>query len=156
MSGDGHGRARALLALGGGPGVSDAEQSWLRGHLQECGDCRTYGDAVGRTVGAVRGQPIAADFGLVQATQLRVRARAAALRAQRERAWLVGVACLFAGVSALVTTPVLWQAFAWMGEWAGLGRWVWEAGFGLFWLGPALVVSLFLLAHGTHLSDREG
>jgi predicted anti-sigma-YlaC factor YlaD len=156
MSGDVHERARALLALGAGPGVSEDEQSWLRGHLQECADCRAYAEAVGRTVSAVRGQPMAAEFGLVQATQLRVRARAAVLRQQRERVWLVGVACLFAGISALVTTPLLWQGFARMGEWAGLGRWVWEAGFGFFWLGPALVVSAFLLAHGTHLSDREG
>jgi predicted anti-sigma-YlaC factor YlaD len=156
MSGDLHERARALLALGGGSDVSGDEQSWLQGHLRECEDCRDYAEAVGRTVSAVRAWPVAAEFELVEATQLRVRARAAALQQRRERAWLVCVACVFAAASALVTTPLLWRAFAWTGEWAGLGRWVWEAGFGFFWMTPALVVSAFLLAHGTHLSDREG
>jgi hypothetical protein len=56
-----------------------------------------------------------------------------------------------------VTTPLLWQGFAWSGEQVGVARWVWETGFGFFWITPALVVSAFLLAHGTHLSNgREG
>jgi predicted anti-sigma-YlaC factor YlaD len=144
-----HDEARELIALG--DGLSDAEQKWLRAHLDECGECREYREAAGQVVMALRSVPLAADARLVRATQMRVRFHASRLREARQRMWLVGMACVGVGVSAAVSAPLVWKLFAWMGEWAGVSTTVWETGFAFFWIAPALVVSVLLLAHGTHL-----
>jgi hypothetical protein len=102
-------------------------------------------------VRTLRSLPFAADSRLVRATQMRVRFHASRLRETRERLWMVGMACLGVGLSATLTVPLLWRLFAWMGEWAGVSSWVWQAGFAFFWIAPALVVSAVLLARGTHL-----
>ena len=146
-----HDEARQLIAQG--EGLSDAEQARLQAHLVECESCRNYGEAATRVVRALHSVPVAADSRLVRATQMRVRFHAARLRETRERMWMVGMACLGVGVSAAVTAPLLWRLFAWIGEWAGLSRPVWQAGFAFFWIMPALVVSLLLLARGTHLTS---
>ncbi len=143
-----HDETRKLIALGGD--LSDAQQNWLRVHLQECRDCHDYAEATGRAVRAVRSQPLAADSSLVQMTQTRVRARALELRQQQEWIWLVGAACLLVGLSAAITTPLFWRLFAWMGEWAEVSRWVWQTGFAFLWIAPSLVVSALLLARGIH------
>jgi predicted anti-sigma-YlaC factor YlaD len=147
-----HDEARELIALAGAEELSEAEQSWLRAHLEECTACRDYAEAAGKVVRALRSVPVAADSRLVRATQMRVRFHASRLRETRERMWLVGIACLGVGLSTALTAPLLWRLFAWMGEWAGISSPVWQAGFVFFWIAPALVVSVLLLARGTHLA----
>ena len=71
MTRSGHDEARELIALG--EGVSDAQQAWLRAHLDECEACRHYAEAANGVVRALRSQPLAADSRLVRATQMRVR-----------------------------------------------------------------------------------
>jgi predicted anti-sigma-YlaC factor YlaD len=152
-----HEQAREIIALTGARNedLADAqEQTWLQAHLQECVACRDYAETAGLAIRALRSQPLAADSALVRATQMRVRSRALELRQQRERIWLVCLSCLFVGISAAITTPLFWRAFEWMGMWAGVSSWVWQAGFTFFWLSPALVVSSLLMAHGTHLSNN--
>ncbi len=153
MTRNSHDEARELIALGGG--FSDAQQAWLRAHLEECEACRHYAEAADLLVRSLRSLPLAADSRLVRATQMRVRFHARRLRETRERLWLVGMACLGVGLSATLTVPFLWRLFAWMGEWAGVSSWVWQAGFAFFWIAPALVVSALLLARGTHLTSNE-
>lgn len=153
MSGNVHERARELIALAGGQDLSAVQQTWLRAHLQECAPCSDYAETVGRTVSALRSQPLIADFALVQATRLRVRSRALELRQQQVRAWLVCLSCIFVGISAAITTPLFWRAFEWIGTRAAISSWVWQSGFAFFWIAPALVVSVLLLAHGTHLTN---
>jgi len=149
-----HDEARELFALAGAEDLSRGQEAWLRAHLQECAACRDYADAAGRVVRALRSLPLAADSALVRATQMRVRSRALELRQQQERIWLVCVSCLFVGLSAAITTPLLWRAFEWMGVWAGVSSWVWQAGFAFFWIAPTLFVSPLLLARGTHLASH--
>lgn len=103
---------------------------------------------------SLRSLPLAADSRLVRATQMRVRFHASRLRETRERMWLVGMACLGVGLSATLTAPLLWRLFAWMGERAGVSSLVWQAGFVVFFIAPALVVSVLLLARGTHLANN--
>lgn len=153
MTRSAHDEARELIALG--EGLSDVQQTWLRGHLDECEACRHYADAANGVVRTLRSLPLAADSRLVRATQMRVRFHASRLREAREHLWLVGMACLGVGLSATLTVPLLWRLFAWMGEWAGVSSWVWQASFAFFWIAPALVVSALLLARGTHLTSNE-
>ena len=155
MTRDTHEEARELTALGEGrEGLSDAQQAWLRTHLDECEACRHYAEAANGVVRALRSVPLAADSRLVRATQMRVRFHASRLRETRERIWLVGMACLGVGLSATLTVPLLWGLFAWMGEWAGVSSWVWQAGFMFLFIAPALVVGLMLLARGIHLTNN--
>jgi Flp pilus assembly protein TadB len=153
MRRDTHDEARELIALG--DCLSDAQQAWLLTHLDECEKCRRYADATNGVVRALRSLPIAADSRLVRATQMRVRFHASRLRETRERLWLVGTSCLGVGLGATLTVPLLWRLFAWMGAWAGVSSWVWQAGFTFFWIVPALVVSALLLARGAYLT-RNG
>jgi hypothetical protein len=152
MTRDTHDEARELIALG--EGLSDAQQTWLCTHLDGCEACRLYAEAVNGVVRTLRSLPLAADSRLVRATQMRVRFHASRLRETRERLWLVGMACLGVGLSATLTLPVLWRLFAWVGEWANVSSWVWQAGFVFFFIAPALVVSVLLLARGTHLTNN--
>jgi len=153
MRRDAHDEARELIVLG--DGLSDAQQAWLRAHLDECEACRHYAEAANGVVRTLRSLPLAADSRLVRATQMRVRFHASRLRETRERLWLVGMACLGVGLSATLTVPLLWRLFASMGAWAGVSTWVWQAGFAFFWITPALVVSALLLARGTQLTNNE-
>jgi predicted anti-sigma-YlaC factor YlaD len=152
MTRDTHDEARELTALG--EGLSGAEQAWLRAHLDECEACRHYAEAANGVVRSLRSLPLAADSRLVRATQMRVRFHASRLRETRERLWLVGMACLGVGLSATLTVPILWRLFAWMGEWAGVSTVVWQAGFIFFFIAPALVAGLMLLARGTHMTNN--
>ena len=152
MTRDTHDEAQQLIALG--EGLSEAQHAWLRAHLEDCDACRHYEEAANGVVRALRSLPLAADSRLVRATQMRVRFHANRLRETRERMWMVGLACLGVGLSASVTVPLVWRLLAWMGEWAGVSSWVWQAGFTFFWIAPALVVSALLLARGTHLESN--
>ena len=147
-----HEEARQLIALG--ESLSDSEQKRLRAHLDACAECRSFADAASRVVTALRSLPLAADARLVRATQMRVRFHAAHVRENRERMWLVALACLSVGTSTAFTIPLLWRLFAWLGEMAGVAAPVWEAGFAIFFVTPALIVSLVLLARGTHLTSN--
>ena len=141
-----HDEARQMVALL--DSLDEGQQARLQAHLAECGACRDYADQVSGVVRALRLQPLAADAALVRATQMRVRLRAVELRQQQERMWLVFLSCLFVGLSTALTTPLLWQAFVWMGVWTGISNPVWETAFAFFWIVPALVVSVLLVARG--------
>lgn len=152
MTRDTHDEARELIALG--EALSDAQQAWLRGHFDECEACRHYAEAANAVVRTLRSLPLAVDSRVLRATQMRVRFHASRLRETRERLWLVGMACLGVGLSATLTVPLLWRLFAWMGERAGVSTLVWQTGFMFFFIAPALVVSVLLLARGTHLTNN--
>jgi predicted anti-sigma-YlaC factor YlaD len=147
-----HDEARELIVQG--EILSDAQQAWLRSHLEECEACRNYAEAANGVVRALRSQPLAADSRLVRATQMRVRFHAARLRETRERMWMVAMACLGVGLSATLTVPFLWRLFAWMGAWAGVSTMVWQASFMFFFIAPSLAVSVLLLARGAHLGNQ--
>ncbi|HEX8814468.1 MAG TPA: hypothetical protein VF753_03115 [Terriglobales bacterium] len=147
-----HDRARELVALSGtrSQEVAEDQQVWLQKHLEECNACKNYADAADRVVRSLRSLPIAADSRLVRATQMRVRFHAARLRETRERMWLIAMASVGVGISAVITAPLFWRLFAWMGGQAGISSPVWQAAFAFFWIAPALAISLMLLARGTH------
>jgi predicted anti-sigma-YlaC factor YlaD len=152
MTRDTHDEARKLITLG--DALSDAQQIWLRNHLEECVSCRDYAEGAAQMVSALRSVPVFADARLVRTTQMRVRFHAARLRETRERMWLVGMACLGVGLTATLTLPVLWRLFAWMGEQVGVSTLVWQAEFLFFFIAPALVVSVVLLARGNHVKTH--
>jgi hypothetical protein len=149
-----HDEARGLIALGAG--LADAQQLWLRAHLQECEACRNYAEVDNTVVRALRSQPLAAGSALVQATQMRVRERALELQRQQERLWVICVCCVAATLGAAFTTAVLWRGFVWMGQQARLPAPVWQIGLVALGLVPAMVAGILMLAQGTYLADHTG
>jgi predicted anti-sigma-YlaC factor YlaD len=153
MTQSSHQEIRKLIATSAND-LSEAQQALLHAHLQECGACRDYAAATAEIVRALRGIPLAADPRLVLNTQARVRARAFALRQRQQWLTLVALACPLVGLSATITTPLVWRAFQWMGTYAGLSTTLWQVGFTFYWVAPSLLVSVLLLFRGTHLANN--
>src|SRR5437588_4249122 len=137
MTQSSHQEVRRLIATSADD-LSEAEQALLHAHLQDCGSCRDYAAATAEIVCALRGIPVAADLRLVLNTQARVRARAFALRQRQQWLTLVALACLLVGLSAAITTPLVWRAFEFMGTYAGLSRPLWQVAFAFYWTVPGL------------------
>jgi predicted anti-sigma-YlaC factor YlaD len=165
VNADVHEQARKLIASAGAEVllVGDASPSanaWLRAHLQTCASCRTFAENAAETIRGLRAIPIAAERSLVSTTQMRVRRRALELQRQRERFWLVSVSCIAVTLCALLSSVALWRGFAWLGERAQLAPPVWQVGFLVFCVMPALMAAILLLARGTHcdshLADQTG
>ena len=154
MKRDSHQEARELITFGS-QGLADSEHARLSTHLDGCAPCREYAQAAEQLVRSLRSVPFAADLALVQKSLLRVRLRAQQLRQGQERQWLVWMACILVGLSAGITTPLLWRGFEWLGEWARVSSPVWQVGFMVFWISPALAASLIFLARGIHLTDTN-
>jgi len=152
MTENSHQEIRKLIATSADD-LSEAQQALLQAHLQDCGSCRDYAAETAEIMRALRGIPVAADRRLVLNTQARVRARAFALRQRQQRLTLVALACALVGLSAAITTPLIWRAFDWIGTHAGLSPTVWQAGFVFYSIVPALLVSVLLLFRGTHLAN---
>src|SRR5207248_10759203 len=122
-----------------GEGLSDAQQAWLRAHLDRCETCRHYAEASNGVVGTLRSLPLAADSRLVRATQMRVCLRALELQRQQERLWVICVCCVAVTLGTAFTTAVLWRGLAWMGQQARLPGPVWQIGLVALGLMPAIV-----------------
>jgi predicted anti-sigma-YlaC factor YlaD len=150
-----HERARRMIALSGPEGFSGTEQSWLRAHLESCGECGAFAERVGETIRSLRAIPVTAEGSLVSATRARVRERARALRRRQERLRVIWVCCAAVTLCTAFSTIVLWRGLAWMGEQAQLAAPVWEIGFLALCLMPALVTGILLLARGTYFADHE-
>lgn len=156
MNTHGHERARNLIVLAGPEALSGADQAWLAAHVETCASCRAFAQNARETVQALRAIPIAAERSLVSTTQMRVRRRALELQRSRERLWLVSVSCTVVTLFALLSTFVLWRGFAWVGAQAQLAPSIWQVGFIVFCITPALVAGVLLLARDTHLADHTG
>jgi Flp pilus assembly protein TadB len=152
MTWNAHDEARTLIALG--ESLSDAQQEWLRTHLDECEACLQYEEAANAVVRILRSLPLAAPSGLVRATQMRLRFHAHRLQETRQRLWLAGLASLGVGLSAMLTVPLLWRLVSWMGEWAGVSVLILQADFIFFLIAPAMVLGLLLLARRTHPTNN--
>jgi len=156
MNSDSHERARMLIALSGpGAELSSADQSWLQAHLDSCLPCREFRDNSLEAVRALRGISITAGARLVSATQMRVRQRALELQRHQEHFWMICACVAAVTLCSAVTTALLWRGFAWLGQQAQFPAPVWEGGFVVFYLTPAVLAGILLLAHGTSLAEHD-
>ncbi len=160
---DAHERARKLIALAGPDALSAAHQlstqssnAWLAAHLETCASCRAFADNAAEMVRGLRAIPIAAERSLVSITQIKVRHRALELQRRRERFWLVSVCCAAVTLCALLSAVILWRGFEWLGARAHLASSVWQVGFLVFCMMPALVVAILLLAKDRHPANHTG
>ena len=155
---DAHERARRLIALADPQALSAADRlserlseepssnEWLAAHLESCASCRAFAENAAEAIHRLRAIPVAAGRSLVSTTQSRVRRRALELQRHRERLWLVAVSCTAVTLCALLSTFVLWRGFEWLAARAQLAPSVWQVGYLVFCVMPALLAAVLLLA----------
>lgn len=76
--------------------------------------------------------------------------RARELHQRDQRLVPLWISCLVAAVLAGVSTPYLWNAFAWLGRVTEMPTLVWQAGFALYWFAPAVLIAVILAMRDKH------
>ncbi|HXZ27491.1 MAG TPA: hypothetical protein VEG08_05755 [Terriglobales bacterium] len=144
MTQDVHARARHLMDAARVEGISAAEQAWLRQHLEDCSDCSRAEAGTRHALETLRWMAVNADPGMVRATRLQVRMRAQELDEARSRSLLLWASGVLTTVVGMVTLPLLWSGFAWLGEKLSLPNGVWQFVFVGAWFLPAMVIAVLL------------
>ncbi len=156
MSQDLHERAERLIAQDRVEGIPTAEHEWLEAHLEGCLRCRELSSATERALRLLRSVPVQVDRSLVQATRLRVYLRALELRDERSRLRGLWVSCALSWLFGVVTAPLVWRAFAWVGHRMSLPDLIWQMGFALWWAVPALAgVAILAAQKAQSAGERE-
>lgn len=147
MTNSDHDRARELVLLRGVEGISDGDAAWLASHLEGCAECPGFAAELAMAERALHRVPVTAPVALVSATQVRVRQRAAELRDQQARNFLIGISfCL----------GLLWSAGAafiglklsnWLADKIHVAPWIVATSFVVFWLAPGVAIAVGLLIH---------
>jgi anti-sigma factor RsiW len=145
MSDNVHQRAQQLFAQSLVEGLPPADQSWLEAHLHECPTCAQRTASTRELLSALRNVPVATPSDLAARTQLRVRLRAQEF-AQASNSgvllWIITAASWLLGV---LSAPLVWRGFAWLGAEFHLPKPVLELGFVLWWTVPALIAVAVVL-----------
>ena len=143
---NGHGRAIDLISRRDVEGISDADDRWLELHLQECEDCTSFDRALSGAEKALRSFSVMASASLVESTRARVHARAQQLREQQARTALIGVSFCLGVVTSTLTAWMWWKFGGWIAQSLGLPSGIVEPGILLFWLLPAIVIAVLMVA----------
>ena len=139
MSENLHQRAQQLFAKLLIEGLSPDERTWLDAHLRECADCAQQTATTQELLHALRNVPLSVPSDLAARTQLRVRLRLQeSAQAPNSGAilWIITAASWLLGV---LSAPLVWRAFSWLGAELDLPKVVLELGFVLWWAVPALI-----------------
>lgn len=154
MSENVHERALELIARAHVEGMSEADSTWLRTHLETCDFCAEHARQTDRALRLLRTAAIPLPEGLASRTQFRVRLRAQELRAREPQRRALWLACGISWIFGIVSAPYVWRLFAWFGERTGVPKLVWELGFGLWWTIPAVFVAVVLLMEKARQGDE--
>jgi hypothetical protein len=144
-----HNRAQQLFAQSLVEGLSSADRAWLDAHLRDCGDCAREMASTRELLHALRNVPVSVPRDLAARTQLRVRLRAqesAMNSSSSALLWIVTAASWLLGV---VSAPLVWRGFEWVGTQLNLPKPVLEFGFVLWWTVPALIAVAIVLHQRT-------
>jgi hypothetical protein len=146
MSENLHQRAQQLIAQERVEGLSSSDSAWLAAHLQECATCADFAQEISAALRFLRTIPVELPAGLAERTQFRVGLRAQQLRQREPHRRALWIAAGLSWATGVASAPLVWRAFAWLGDHAGVPKLVWEAGFALWWAVPALIAAVVLLA----------
>lgn len=144
MNAKSHERAEHLIAQERVEEISVAEREWLERHLKECAVCARSARSTEQALRSLRSLSVPIPAALTSRTQLRVRLRAQELRAEEPR-WLLWLACGASWAFGAATAPYLWRALEWVGHRTGVPNLLWQMGFALWWVLPAIIVAVVLL-----------
>ena len=155
MSENRHQRAQQLFDQSLVEGLSSADQAWLDAHLQDCAPCAREVASTRELLHALRTVPVSVPSDLAARTQLRVRLRAqesAQTSSSSALLWVITAASWLLGV---LSAPLVWRGFAWVGAQLNLPKPVLELGFVLWWAVPALI-ALAAVLHQRTVSNGIG
>jgi len=144
-----HQRAQQLFAKSLIEGLSPDERTWLDAHLRECADCAQQTAATQELLHALRSVPVSVPSDLAARTQLRVRLRlqeSAQAASSGAILWIITAASWLLGV---LSAPLVWRGFSWLGAQLNLPKPVLELGFVLWWAVPALIAVAAVLHQKT-------
>lgn len=144
MSEDLHRRAEQLKIDSMGGKISTSDLQWLETHLEACSPCAQRARAIEVAVQALRSVSVRVDPALVRSTQMKVYARAEELNRPRARRLLLWTSCATSWVWMAACALFLWHGFERLASQLGIPNWLWQAGFGLWWALPPLIVALAL------------
>ena len=134
-----HQRAQQLFAQSLVEGLGTSDQQWLDAHLRDCGACAQEIARTSQLLQALRNVPVAVPRDLAVRTQMRIRLRAQE-RAQKEGSgallWIITAASWMLGI---LSAPLIWRVFTWVGAELNLPKPVLQVGFVLWWTVPALI-----------------
>ena len=151
-----HDRARELILLRGVEGIDDSDAVWLAAHLVDCAECSGFAEELALAERALRSMPVTAPVALVSATQMRVRQRAAELRDQQARNFLIGISFCLGLLWSAASAFVGLRLSGWLANKIHIAPWIIAGGFVMFWLAPAVVFAIGLLAqHPLSTSARS-
>ncbi|HME31618.1 MAG TPA: hypothetical protein VKG65_02585 [Terriglobales bacterium] len=166
MTNQEHERAIDIITRQGVDDIAAHDTAWLESHLAQCSECAEYAALVASTGQLLRAVAVTASPALVSTTQARVRARAAQLREHQARVVLIAVSFCIGVLSSTVSAWLWWRVGGWVAEHVGLPPSYVAPGILLFWLLPAIVIAVLMLAfphHGLEQSlmlslarEREG
>ena len=155
MSEDVHQRAERLIVANRVEGLSAADQEWLNLHLETCARCARCADSTEQALRSLRSVSVRVGPGLIRATRLRIHARALELRERRTQMAMLWISCALSWVLGALSAPLVWRAFAWLGERFRMPAIAWQFGFALWWALPAATVAVVLMMRRTHAERGE-
>jgi hypothetical protein len=154
-----HERARQLMAQSTIEGCSASDAAWLRTHLAGCEACAREASALASAVASLRALSVKAPPGLAYRTRLAVRRQLAHSAPEQPAGVLLWAAVVLSMASMMVTVPLAWWAFEWLGGSLQLPDTVWQAGFLASWFLPATIAAVLLawwrLAGGSSLVSGQ-
>jgi hypothetical protein len=152
-----HQRAQQLFAQSLVEGLAREDQNWLDAHLRDCADCSRQMEPTRELLHALRTVPVSVPHDLAARTQLRVRLRAQESQqtsSSNALLWIITAASWMLGI---LSAPLVWRVFAWVGAQLDLPKLVLEFGFVLWWTIPALIAVAVVLHQraGNHSIARR-
>jgi anti-sigma factor RsiW len=150
-----HNRAQTLFSQSLVEGLSAADQSWLEQHLHACAECARETAATCEILQALRNVPVALPHDLAARTQLRVRLRAQEAMPASNTGMLLWVITGMSWLLGILSAPLVWRGFSWVGSEFGLPKLALEFGFVLWWTIPALI-AVGVVLHQRAISNGIG
>lgn len=145
MSEEIHQRALQLIDKLQIEGLTGAEREELEVHLNSCARCRESARETELALRAFRAATLRFDSSLVLRTQMQVRLRARELAENAARLRALWISCTLSWVLGVVSAPLMWRGFEWLGHRWALSRVEWITGFALAWIAPAVVAAAIIV-----------
>ena len=134
-----HAHAQGLLAESLVEGISQESKSWLEQHLQSCEECAQQAETTRALLRGLRGVAVDVPADLAARTQLRVRLRAQESVQGSRSSLVLWVLTGMSWLLGILSAPLVWRAFGWLGAEFGVPKLALEFGFVLWWGVPALI-----------------
>jgi hypothetical protein len=95
-------------------------------------------------VRSLRSMPVQFNPVMLRATRLAVYQRALELNARRKTLAWIWLAAALSWAWMAASTPYIWRAVEWIAGRLAIPKLIWQMGFGLWWVLPALAVAAVL------------